>query len=85
MALLALIGLICVLWILAKFFTMLGNLFDTMAKASQNKRIAQHFVDHAKEQREVIRKLKKINKKIDAMQEAQYKDRVRKEIEDLTK
>ena len=83
-AFLALIGLIALFWLLSKMFTKLGVFLESLSKTMTERNISKQFINHSKEQEEIIQGLKDLNKKIDTMHNAEYQDRVRQEIDYLT-
>jgi hypothetical protein len=76
---LILIGLIAIFWFCSKAFNKLGNFFEACSKTLAHKNMSRQFIEHSQLE------IEKINLKIDAMRDAQFYDKVRQEIDELTK
>jgi hypothetical protein len=81
-SILALIAAICIMWAFSRLCKKVAWFFNTLGTALENRKRSTEYIRH--NQDKILKNLKKMNRKIDSIKDAQYQDKVRKEIDELT-
>jgi hypothetical protein len=82
-SLLALLAAICIIWACSRVLKKLSVFFNDLGTALENRKRSVEYIRH--DTITIVKNLKKMNKKIDTIKDSQFRDRVRQEIDELTK
>lgn len=82
-ALLIIIGVICVMWYASKALNHVGDFFNGVSKSLEDYSLSAVKLKH--DQEKVTKDLERAVQKLHTIRDLEYEDKIRKEIDELTK